>query len=438
MTSLAAQISRRLFSASLITAFLPAFLSVFAASAAEPALRHAPFQSIDIAGTENGHPWNTTVTPDAAATWQADVMPNVMRFSVKTGKGVRDKDLSMDAQLVLRMGCAGIILNDWQEAASKPWHLARQGTAFTLDERYKQTMQTEPVPFPAYSRQDLAREIGQKFGQTDLPSAYDPSRCAPVVWGEKYTLTYRSQVVQTLYVPLDSSPMPKAPLDQAQLGLRIANALRMQPAPEYTAAKVWPGDPSRLIFAAGVLHAREGEPDYGVETYDLHLLALKAGDHTVLASYVQAGAYTSDAIHLDSIGIDTANYALAPGVRGFGIASHFAHHGCAAYEGEDLSLFIVDGHAIRPVLPGIGVTKSQGMCGTCGDYSHSDSILAVAKTSSKGFADLIVKTRSTSAGPGTIQGEECIAPEESGKTTDVLRFDGSQYVIPPSLQPLSQ
>jgi hypothetical protein len=408
-------------------------------------VRSRPFQSMAVRGSADDKPWSEAVTPRANALWQVDSFHTVNGFTIVPKPDLQISDFSMQAQSLTRMVCGGYALKHWKEAGAATWNMTRKGMEFTLDEAYTDEMNRESAPLPAYASDELPGAIAGELGPIAEWAKVDPAKCLPAVWGNKYTVQYRSKTVQTIYVERAPSPLyPDQVQDQNRLALHIANALELPRAPEYASAKALPGDPSRAIFVYAERNTVDGKPaapgatgDYGEATFDLHLLVVKAGSAEILARYDQDNALSSDAIHLDGIGIDTAAYTLANGVRAFGVRTGYGHHGCASYGEDVLSLYLLQGHEIKRVLRDLKLAESNGMCGSCGDYSHSQSTLSIGRSAGKGLADLVVKTESVHADPGTMKGDECIAPEQHGKSKSVLHFDGEKYVIPQELQALS-
>ncbi|WP_322056498.1 multidrug ABC transporter ATPase [Paraburkholderia sp. J63] len=135
-----------------------------------------------------------------------------------------------------------------------------------------------------------------------------------------------------------------------------------------------------------------------------------------------------------SFRIDTAPYQLSPDVRAFGVVFDSSARGPScpdAVAEHELTLFVRDAHALRPVfgtnLRG-WVDINQGACGSGTDGALTEDAnmtIAVAKTSSHGFADLaltahIVRSRLENRDWADI-----------GKRTKrvVLKYDGKSYGI---------
>ncbi|KAE9641031.1 hypothetical protein EJA70_23315 [Pseudomonas sp. PB103] len=195
--------------------------------------------------------------------------------------------------------------------------------------------------------------------------------------------------------------------------------------------KVWPAFQNQAIALKSTYLADAGSDDAGM--YDLDLSIVNASNAAPIATYHKPGAYNSDAIRLDDLRIDTARYRLAPDVRAFGVRSLFGHSSSALpYEKTDLTLYVREGNALRPVLEGLVVFKNNGeFMGDCSGYANQvRRTLDVAPTSHHGFADLIITTRGSKM-KEIKSGGQCVSKTTDLKKTQItLTYDGEQYVVP--------
>lgn len=204
----------------------------------------------------------------------------------------------------------------------------------------------------------------------------------------------------------------------------------------YAACKDWPAQ-------AGVqIRALASAPDNATgdaqaEMFDLLVTLVDTGSQQVKASYTQQQAISSDAVAFDGLAVDTARYQVGEGVRAFGIRSHFSHESMYnPFASENLSLFVVQGQALRPLLSDLNVYQyggeSEGRCQ--GQFSTRKRTLAMATTRSHGFADLIVKTTLVKR-QATQRGEQCLEQNSPPQVSQVtLRYDGQRYVVPQGLR----
>ncbi len=202
----------------------------------------------------------------------------------------------------------------------------------------------------------------------------------------------------------------------------------------YSVCKEWPAYPGLTITALSQFESGPLASDYGPEgKYDLNLAVVSAGDSKPLATYHKASAFESDAIQFEDLQLDTARYKLTPDLRAFGIRVTFNGSSRVNPVNEKLlSLYVKEGDRLRPALDKL-ITYEYGgeWDGNCAGerYQHTRT-LEIGKTSSHGYADLIVKTVTTSM-IGKGEGEACESKSTTAKPVlTTLRYDGKSYVLP--------
>lgn len=206
----------------------------------------------------------------------------------------------------------------------------------------------------------------------------------------------------------------------------------------YSVCKAWPAYPGLTITAISQFESGLSASDYGPQgKYDLNLAILSAGDSKALATYHKASAFESDAIVFENLQLDTARYKLASDIRAFGVLATF--NGASRINPANeklLSLYVKEGERLRPVLEQfIAYQYSGEWDGNCaGERSEVFRTIEIGKTSSHGYADLIVKSVST-ATIGDGEGEACQSRSTTAKPVlSTLRYDGKQYVVPEALK----
>ncbi|MEJ6817064.1 hypothetical protein PseuLF5_08595 [Pseudomonas sp. LF-5] len=202
----------------------------------------------------------------------------------------------------------------------------------------------------------------------------------------------------------------------------------------YSVCKEWPAYPGQILNAATKLESdgTAGNDDTS-GTYDLVVSIRSSTDNEMLADYYKRSAFVSDAIALQGLELDTARYKLSPELRAFGVRVSFK--GSSRVNPMDetwLTLYVKEGRHLRPVLDRLVVYGFSGEWdGNCaGERATTVRTLEMAKTSSHGYADLIVKSVTTGvAGEGTA--ETCELKTTTNKPVlTTLRYDGKAYVIP--------
>ncbi|KAF2393293.1 hypothetical protein [Pseudomonas frederiksbergensis] len=202
----------------------------------------------------------------------------------------------------------------------------------------------------------------------------------------------------------------------------------------HSTCKDWPAYPGLSITAMSQFESGFSASGSGPEgKYDLDLAVVSAGDSKPLATYHKSDAFESDAVVFEDLGLDTARYKLKPELRAFGVRATFK--GSSRLNPADetvLTLYIKEGTTLRPVMDGL-ITYQYGgeWDGDCaGGRFEITRTLEIGKTSSHGFADLIVKTvKMDTIGKG--EGEACESNSVTAKPVQTtLRYDGKNYVLP--------
>ena len=209
---------------------------------------------------------------------------------------------------------------------------------------------------------------------------------------------------------------------------------------DFSVCKDWLVDPPLTITAVSKFVA---DPVYGgggrIGSYDLNLAVLSANDSTPLATWHQPSAFPTDAIALESVELDTARYKLTPTLRAFGVRAIFKGSSSVNPLNETvLSLYVKEGDKLRPVLDRLVVYRFSGEWdGNCaGDRGTTVRTIEIGKTSSHGFADLILKSVTTGlTGEGPPETCEIKTINYKPEMT-TLRYDGKSYVLPSDFQSL--
>lgn len=174
----------------------------------------------------------------------------------------------------------------------------------------------------------------------------------------------------------------------------------------------WPANDQKAIGAFAY--------DAGVEMEKRLLVVLVEGPK-IIASYdgkILEGM--PDAFDKYQFKLDTAAYTLSPGTRAFGVRFSDSNCRCEydACSGDMLTLFVVDGTRLRPVLSEHMAYSKHGM-DSCGEGMHmieAKIIISLEKTATNGFADLRLSVKSKA---------------KSKTPTTVVKYDGKQYDLAP-------
>jgi alpha-tubulin suppressor-like RCC1 family protein len=346
---------------------------------------------------------------------------------------------TVEAAVIPSMQCGTLTLGNSPGSTSRPWRVPFNGKDFDVDRRL---LDNDVPEFARHTDLDLRRAIAAEKGVKELASAEETKSCQLFATGERYSIRYEGKVVQEFAVAYPTGrPMAPDSCD-AELpmpALHAANNLGypVMEFPGFATCKPSPGDPGRNIIALAFPHqAPAGASASGDGDFDLDILVAEKGSGKIVSRLQKKNALTSDAWRLSAVGIDTARYHLAPGVRAFGIrARHDGSSRVSPGGSETLDLYVERDGKILPVLSGLVVATSHGdWDGNCaGSFSETARTVRVATSSRHGFADLIVKT-TRSERETFPAGDDCkqkLLPP--GRSETLLRFDGAKYVVPQDL-----
>ena len=203
---------------------------------------------------------------------------------------------------------------------------------------------------------------------------------------------------------------------------------------DFSVCKDWPAYPGQTLSAT----ARFARASNYVEGnshgfYDVDLSVLQDGGSVPVATYHQPAAFETDGVALVELALDTARYKVAADLRAFGVRARVTNASrLNPLEEVQLSLYVREGATLRPVLSQLLVSQYSGEWNDIceGERSEITRTVEVAKTSSHGYADLIVKTQQT----GTSSVGDAEACEDKithyPPVLTTLRYDGKSYVLP--------
>ncbi|MFJ2712459.1 hypothetical protein ACIOZM_16425 [Pseudomonas sp. NPDC087346] len=199
---------------------------------------------------------------------------------------------------------------------------------------------------------------------------------------------------------------------------------------DVSVCKDWPAYPGLTINVEARFEPGGAK---ALDTYDLDLSVSMNAQPYQIATYHQPAAIVLDGVALRELTLDTARYKLTSDVRAFGVRASLSNGSrLIPLEENQLSLYVKEGEKLRPVLHKLVVYRYGGEWdGNCvGERYETSRTVELAKTSSYGYADLIVKTHETSTS-SVGEGDAC-----ENKTTTykpvltTLRYDGESYVLP--------
>ena len=222
---------------------------------------------------------------------------------------------------------------------------------------------------------------------------------------------------------------PAFALTEAQLREAVADDI-----PEEAKFAAWPGVADRTLIAwtdyrsmtapqvdGGDIPSGPTLPD----VLDLTVLVVQTSTGHVMQRYHEDKAYDSVAVQFLDFEFDTADYALAPGSRAFGVRMLGRHLGYAAEDTATLHLLEPAGTALREVLT--LQTMAHLATRDCGEGHDIARTVAIGKASTQGHADLIVHERREETPDGSSAPTRCHPKVRRSERTTTLRFDGERY-----------
>jgi hypothetical protein len=184
------------------------------------------------------------------------------------------------------------------------------------------------------------------------------------------------------------------------------------------ACKTWPYKPDLMLVALAY--------DMGVEyEKELVVAVIDKEKKRVVSSYqrtIQEDAVTE--VGTDSLGLDTARYQFAQGVRAFGVRFDSSARGASCPDNKwngQLTLMLPKGKSLHPVMSLYKHWQRGGFCSESDDFDFAQLTIGVENTHSHGFYDLRVTANITTFAEGGKN--EHTKPREHV----IFRYDGNRY-----------
>jgi hypothetical protein len=200
--------------------------------------------------------------------------------------------------------------------------------------------------------------------------------------------------------------------------------------------KIWPVHNDLLLVAVPLIDSAKSSD--GEHVGDIELLVVDRKSGQVRQRLLQPGLMNDDAIAIRKVELDAGRYRLAPDVTAFGLRIELATHSQATPFAEtSVRLYALAGDALRMVLDGVAVAGNggEGDANCAGSFHSSEVSLAMGSASHHGYHDIIAVERTSTDEPAPDKNGECQShPGKSMKRTYRLRYDGSRYPVPGTLQ----
>lgn len=195
---------------------------------------------------------------------------------------------------------------------------------------------------------------------------------------------------------------------------------------EHFAQKVLPYDKQKSVLVIPKF-ASEVSDDYFV--FDAYVIVVDNATGKIISKFVEPNAWTSDAIRLTDISVDTGLYLLNKTTRAFGVrVSYTGSSRPNPFSETNLSLYIMDKSSLKPVLENYTISQTRGEWDTncAGEFEDSNSTFEIDKMQNHNFNAIIVKTKNVTT-VNTPTTDDCVAKETITKNTSKLIFNGKEY-----------
>ncbi|MEE1943637.1 hypothetical protein VRU48_00870 [Pedobacter sp. KR3-3] len=165
---------------------------------------------------------------------------------------------------------------------------------------------------------------------------------------------------------------------------------------------------------------------------DSYILVVNNQSGKIISKYFEEGTtngWTSDAVRLESIFIDTAPYKVKAGVNAFAIKLAFrGSSNPNPYSSELISIFEPRGAKIKCLLKNFDSETSTGEWDMhcAGEFNEEVKTLSFSKTVSQGYYNIIVKNKIRHI-VSTKVNDDCKKKITSKTTTKILRFKNGMY-----------
>ncbi|RLK00448.1 PA3715 family protein [Tenacibaculum discolor] len=209
------------------------------------------------------------------------------------------------------------------------------------------------------------------------------------------------------------------------------NIDRSKLMPALQAFKILPNRPHEaIVVIPEIVEGSEEEHYFSLNT---HIAYVNIENKQVLFHYFESAetnGWTSDAIMLTEIVIDTAPYTITENERAFGVKTHFVGSSRVnPYENESLSLFIIANNNLQKVLHNFEIIDNGGEWdGNChGEFITEKRTLIISEEKNNGYFDILVKHKIINNIAFEDENGDCKSKDTITTKTSVLKFDGKTY-----------
>ncbi|MDY3537601.1 hypothetical protein PG275_06225 [Riemerella anatipestifer] len=199
---------------------------------------------------------------------------------------------------------------------------------------------------------------------------------------------------------------------------------------ELVADKILPFSVDKTFFVIPKYRTKEKD-EYGFYFYEFDVYVIIADNKNgkVLTKFYEPNAWTSDAINLNNISIDTGLYNLNKKTRAVGIRVNYTGSSRPnPYNQTDLSLFITENDKLKRVLKNFTISDFHGEWDTncSGEFEEVNSNIDIGKTMNNGLYNLIIKSKIKKI-RNIPTNNDCVEKIKTHQRVKNLKFNGIEY-----------
>lgn len=199
---------------------------------------------------------------------------------------------------------------------------------------------------------------------------------------------------------------------------------------DFFTQKIIPYDKEKSILVIPKYNANEkDEYDHYYFVLDAYIIVIDNATGKIIAKLIEPNAWTSDAVMLSSISIDTGLYILNKTTRAFGVRVNYSGSSRPnPYSETNLSLYTLAKNSLHQVLKNYSISQSTGEWDTncAGEFEYHNSTIDIDKVQNNGLNNIIVKTKSVKT-INIATNDDCDSKETTKEYTSKLIFNGKEY-----------
>lgn len=129
-----------------------------------------------------------------------DLISTITHLTITGNESAEMADFNVDVHPISVMHCdyegPHLELDDWKKGVGPATRLKQKGNIFYVDGK----LSSEMPPFPVYTQKELRRAVAQSMGEEGLASDEEIKSCAPFFRGYRFSVYYRSRMVQEIFL----------------------------------------------------------------------------------------------------------------------------------------------------------------------------------------------------------------------------------------------